>query len=115
MARKKEKILVISRHPTFVEFIKKVLNLKDAEIEVVATIKPEDIKGRKVITSGLPIHFMALAKGVITIDLELPRDPQERAKALEEIEKDWRNYKKYLKGISEYKVKRKELKTKLEF
>jgi len=108
-----DRFLVVSRHKTFVEFIKKVLDLKDDEIEVVETVTPEILKNRVVITSGLPIHMMALAKEVITVDLELPRDPEERAKALEELEKDYRNYKKYLKSISKYKVEREELKVDL--
>ncbi len=101
-----DRVLVVSRHPTFVSFVKERLGLSDDDVEVVATATPDMLRGKVVVTSSLPLPLMAEAEAVITVDLSLPRDPQERAQALKELESSADAYGKYLMGISLYKVQR---------
>ncbi len=107
----KNKVIIVSRHPSFfklLETVKEYLPVDIEHAEVVEHIhNPTQIKGKIVITSGIPLSLMAMAKRVITVDLDFPRDPEERRAILEEIKKGNMDiYKDRIKAISLYKVNR---------
>ncbi|HIQ51476.1 MAG TPA: hypothetical protein EYH54_05930 [Nautiliaceae bacterium] len=79
--------IIVSRHKYFVDFAKEMLKKKGiSNVQVLDTVTPEDLKGKIVVTSGLPISFLKNAEEVILLEIKLPRDVKERAKIIESLE-----------------------------
>ena len=91
-------VIVVSRHPAFLEFLKEI-GLVDENTPIISHADPSEISGKTVITSGIPLHLAALAKRVITVDLALPPELRGEELTVEDM-------KKYLKGITEYEVRK---------
>lgn len=72
--------VVVTRHAAFVTVCHERGLIEEDGFVVLAHASPEEIKGKTVITSGLPLHLAALCKSVVTIPLTLP--PELRGKEL---------------------------------
>ena len=104
-------VIIVSRHKYFIDFVKeklkKMFEINEDElgkIRIVDTVMPKTIKGKFVITSGLPIHIMKHAKLVMLISIDFPRDPNERAKIIEGLEKGEINYDELKYSIEIFRI-----------
>lgn len=63
--------IVITRHDAYVTHLSN-LGLIEPGVKVVKHATPEDVAGKHVITSGLPLHLAALAAKLTTVGLFVP-------------------------------------------
>lgn len=99
-ASSSDETIVVSRHDGFVKFLEEKGVITEGKFVRIPHVENEEqIRGKVVISSGLPLRLASTAKKVITVDLELP--PSERGK---ELTKE--KVKQYFRGISEYKVEK---------
>ena len=63
-------VIIVSRHPAAVEFIRQAAGL-GTEIPVVDTISAEDLRAANLIIYGnVPLHIAVLAKAVVAIEFD---------------------------------------------
>ena len=63
-------VIIVSRHPAAVEFIRQATGL-GPEIPVVDTIAAEDLRTANLIIYGnVPLHIAALAKAVVAVEFD---------------------------------------------
>ena len=77
--------IVITRHQSYVQHLEG-MGLIEPGALVVAHATPEDVAGRHVLTSGLPLHLAALAAKLTTVGLFLPAELRGKELTLEEVE-----------------------------
>ena len=77
--------IVITRHPSYVRYLVSQ-GLIEPGAKVVAHATPEDVAGRHVVTSGLPLHLAAMAAKLTTVGLFVPPALRGKELTLEEVE-----------------------------
>ena len=77
--------IVITRHAAYVQHLQN-LGLVEPGVEVVKHATPEDVAGRHVITSGLPLHLASLAEKLTTVGLFLPLEMRGEELTLAQVE-----------------------------
>jgi|6_EtaG_2_1085325.scaffolds.fasta_scaffold01559_7 putative CRISPR-associated protein (TIGR02620 family) len=76
--------LVVTRHRGYLEYLEE----KGFSWErVVVHAAPEEIDGRSVITSGLPLHLAQLCRHVITIPLTIPESLRGKELSSSDVQK----------------------------
>ena len=77
--------IVITRHDEYVTHLVN-LGLIEPGVEVITHATPQDVTGRHVITSGLPLHLAALAAKLTTVGLFVPAELRGKELTLEQVE-----------------------------
>jgi hypothetical protein len=80
------KTIVVTRHPSYIRHLVNI-GLISPGAEVVARASPKNVRGKHVITSGLPLHLAALAARLTTVPLFLPAELRGKELSLEEVER----------------------------
>ena len=91
------KTLVITQHQGYVEYLLEEGTIKDGDYDVIPHATPEDCRGRRVLTSGLPLHLGALCESLTTVPLYLPA-------SLRGVELTSDDVRKYAQKAVTYKV-----------
>jgi len=93
------KKLVISRHNAFLQYLLQKGIVRENEYEVIPHISDSSLlKGKDIITSGLPLHLCSLANSVTIVTLNLPQELRGKELSIQDMQK-------YCTGIKTYKVK----------
>lgn len=80
------KQLIITRHPGYTAYCKSINLIDDATI-VIEHATADQLKGRHVITSGLPLHLAALCASLTIVPLDIPLEARGKELSIEEIRK----------------------------
>ena len=78
--------IVITRHAAYIVHLVN-LGLIEPGVEVIKHATPEDVAGKHVITSGLPLHLASLTEKLTTVPLFLPFELRGEELTLEQVEK----------------------------
>jgi len=79
-------VVVVTRHSAFVALcVERGLCTPDVKVLAHATFG--DILGRRVITSGLPLHLAVECEAVVTIPLTIPPDLRGKELTVEQMRK----------------------------
>jgi len=76
--------VIVTRHPAYVEYLIRA-GLIDPKSKVIPHATPADVKGKTVITSGLPFPLAALAHSVVIVPLWLPPELRGKELSVEEV------------------------------
>ncbi|MEJ5169384.1 MAG: CRISPR-associated protein Csx16 [Fimbriimonadales bacterium] len=87
--------LIVTRHQGLVDIARR-MGLATDGCPVLAHATADDVRG-KVVLGVLPLHLAALAKAVVSIDLDLPADRRGTDLSAEEM-------LPYVRGVSVYRV-----------
>ena len=95
MEEMKKRILVVTRHPALVEYLREQ-GIISGSVEVISHATPEQVEGRHVI-GVLPLHLAAVAKSVTVVPLNVPAELRGQELNLEQV-------RKYAGPVTTYKV-----------
>ena len=65
--------VIITRHTSFTDHLR-AIGLIDDQAQIIPHADADSLRGKRVITSGLPLHLAALATEVVTVPLHLPAE-----------------------------------------
>lgn len=88
----KEEIIIITRHPGLVKFLKE----QGIEGKLITHATAEDVE-RKIIYGVLPLHLACHAKKIISVDLDIPAEMRGKELTYDDV-------KKYYTGTHAYVV-----------
>ncbi len=78
--------IVITRHAAYVQHLERTGLIEPGGAKVLGHAAPEDVAGRHVITSGLPLHLAAMAAKLTTVGLFVPAELRGKELTLAQVE-----------------------------
>ncbi len=83
---KKKRIVVISKHPSFLEALKKLGLVREGEYEYYPFFHNDlNLKDADLICSQIPLKYAALAKTVTILDMIIPREKRDTELSVDDI------------------------------
>ena len=91
-------VVVVSRHDAFVEFLKSFGILHGNEKVISHVSSPDEIAGKIVISSGMPLWLSAMAKCMVVVSMDIPFQMRGKELSVDDM-------KRFFKRIDVFEVK----------
>jgi len=80
---KENEMLVITRHEAYVALLRERGIIQSGGYKVVTHALPEDVKGKDIVTSGLPVDFYMAARSATVVPLRFTQKMRQEKKELD--------------------------------